>query len=73
MSSKDTIRAYRNFEKQKLKYEGRATAKKSASVGNGLLARTMPQKKSVDSTGDQMITIYNIVDNIRKYGGKQNG
>lgn len=67
--SKDTIRAFRKFEKSKAKYDQKNKSRQVASTG--LLARkSMPAKQTDD---DQLTFLYNIVDKIKEYGGKANG
>lgn len=64
-------RAYKEFLKNQKKREAKMNSKMTAS-STGLLARR--NKPMSNRTGnDQMDIINNIVDEIRKYGGKQNG
>ena len=64
-------RAYKEFLKNQKKREAKMNSKMTAS-STGLLARR--NKQMSNRTGnDQMDIINNIVDEIRKYGGKQNG
>lgn len=68
--SRDTIRGYRKFERALAKHNEKNKVKQIAS--SGLLARrSAPAKKT--TSDDQMSFLFNMVEEIRKYGGNTNG
>lgn len=69
--SKQIARAYNEFLKQEKKRQAKMKSMMSAS-STGLLARRSPAK-STNKDMDQTDTLINIVNEIRKYGGSQNG
>jgi len=68
--SKEVIRAYREFQKMERKMQAKNKNKMVAS--SGLLSPRAPRKAEGDPK-DQFTFLYNIVEDIRKYGGNSNG
>jgi hypothetical protein len=67
--SKQIARAYTEFLKQEKKRQAKMKNMMSAS-STGLLARRSPAKSN---DTDQTDTLIGIVNEIRKYGGSNNG
>lgn len=64
-------RAYKEFLKKQEKRNAKMKSRMTASSGGLLARRNKPMSASTGN--DQMDMINNIVDEIRKYGGRPNG
>lgn len=69
--SKDIAKAYQEFLKKDQKRKNKMKDRMSVS-STGLLAPRMPRNKQASDTADSFSTMYSLVDEIRKYGGKKN-